>query len=51
MQLCNASVYPSYQVTMHFSRLYVIAAHVNHIRGVAGVDHVGIGGDFNGIEE
>lgn len=28
-----------------------VADHIDHIRRVAGVDHVGIGGDFDGIEE
>jgi membrane dipeptidase len=28
-----------------------VADHVDHIRQVAGVDHVGIGSDFDGIEE
>lgn len=28
----------------------VVAHHINHIRQVAGVDHVGIGGDYNGID-
>ena len=28
-----------------------VADHVQHIREVAGVDHVGIGSDFDGIEE
>ena len=28
-----------------------VADHVEHIRQVAGVDHVGIGSDFDGIEE
>ncbi len=27
-----------------------VADHIDHIRRVAGVDHVGIGGDFDGIE-
>jgi hypothetical protein len=26
-------------------------AHINHIRTVAGIDSVGIGSDFDGIEE
>jgi len=26
-----------------------VVAHINHIRAVAGVEHVGIGGDYNGI--
>ena len=25
--------------------------HIEHIRSVAGVEHIGIGGDFNGVEE
>ena len=28
-----------------------VADHIDHIRRVAGPDHVGIGGDFDGIEE
>jgi len=28
-----------------------VAAHVQHVRDVAGVDHVGIGSDFDGIPE
>lgn len=28
-----------------------VANHVDHIAGVAGYDHVGIGGDFDGIED
>ena len=28
-----------------------VVAHIEHIRDVAGVDHVGIGGDFDGIDE
>ncbi|HVH40072.1 MAG TPA: dipeptidase [Gemmatimonadaceae bacterium] len=28
-----------------------IADHIEHIRKVAGIDHVGIGGDFDGIDE
>lgn len=27
-----------------------VAAHVDHVRDVAGVDHVGLGGDFDGTE-
>jgi membrane dipeptidase len=32
-------------------RLAEVADHIEHIRRVAGVDHVGIGGDFDGIDE
>jgi len=28
-----------------------IADHVEHVREVAGVDHIGIGGDFDGVED
>lgn len=28
-----------------------VADHVEHVRAVAGVDHVGLGGDFDGIED
>jgi membrane dipeptidase len=28
-----------------------VADHVDHIRQVAGVDHVGLGSDFDGIED
>ena len=27
-----------------------IVAHIQHVRDVAGIDHVGLGGDFDGIE-
>ena len=27
----------------------LLTDHIDHIRSVAGVDHVGIGGDFDGI--
>jgi membrane dipeptidase len=28
-----------------------VADHIDHVRKVAGVDHVGLGGDFDGITE
>lgn len=28
-----------------------VADHIDHIRKVAGIDHVGIGGDFGGVDE
>jgi len=31
--------------------LQQVADHVDHLRAVAGVDHVGIGSDFDGITE
>jgi membrane dipeptidase len=30
--------------------LAMVADHIDHVRKVAGVDHVGIGGDFDGIQ-
>jgi membrane dipeptidase len=28
----------------------MVADHIDHIRKVAGIDHIGLGGDFDGIE-
>ena len=28
-----------------------VAAHINYIRTVAGVDHVGIGADYDGVDK
>ena len=28
-----------------------VADHVDHIRKVAGIDHIGLGGDFDGITQ
>jgi membrane dipeptidase len=28
-----------------------VVAHVEHVREVAGIDHVGLGGDYDGVEE
>lgn len=33
------------------STIYDVMKHLNHIRSVAGVDHVGIGGDYDGVDE
>ena len=33
------------------STLSQVADHIDHIRKVAGIDHVGIGGDFGGVDE
>jgi membrane dipeptidase len=27
-----------------------VVAHIQHVRDVAGIDHVGIGGDFDGVD-
>ena len=29
----------------------IILEHVNHIKDLIGVDHIGIGGDYNGVSE
>jgi membrane dipeptidase len=31
--------------------LHQVADHIDHVRDVAGIDHVGIGGDFDGVQE
>ena len=31
--------------------IVIISDHINHIRNVAGVDHVGIGASYDGINE
>ncbi|MEI6459660.1 MAG: dipeptidase [Pseudomonadota bacterium] len=33
------------------STLAQVADHIEHLRAIAGIDHVGIGSDFDGIEE
>ena len=33
------------------STLSQVADHIDHIRKIAGIDHVGIGGDFGGVDE
>ena len=30
---------------------YIFPEHINHIRQVAGVDHIGLGGDYNGVSK
>ena len=37
-------------VLLHTQNYKIFPAHINHIRKVAGVDHVGIGADFCGVE-
>jgi membrane dipeptidase len=36
--------------TAHLSSLSDVADHIDHVRKVAGLDHVGIGSDFDGFE-
>jgi len=31
--------------------LHEVADHIDHVRDVAGIDHVGIGGDFDGTDK
>jgi membrane dipeptidase len=33
------------------STLAQVADHIDHVRKVAGIDHIGIGGDFGGVDE
>lgn len=33
----------------HLSLFWNVSAHINHIRKVAGVDHIGIGAGYDGI--
>jgi membrane dipeptidase len=40
---------PSFLTDRGEATIADVADHVEHIRDVAGVDHVGIGGDFDGI--
>lgn len=39
------------QVPSPKATLAQVADHIEHIRRVAGIDHVGLGGDFDGVEE
>lgn len=38
-----------YSTSFFYSISFTLTAHIEHIRGVAGVDHVGIGAGFDGI--
>jgi len=31
--------------------MFLYIDHIQHIRSIAGVDHVGIGGDYDGVNE
>ena len=35
----------------HLTKTLIISDHINHIRNVAGVDFVGIGASYDGINE
>ncbi|KAI4481009.1 hypothetical protein M0802_014053 [Mischocyttarus mexicanus] len=43
------SFYPPFISCSETSTLEDVVAHINHIRKVAGVDHVGIGAGYDGI--
>lgn len=40
---------PQFVSASSSARLADVADHIDHIRAVAGIDHIGIGGDFDGI--
>jgi membrane dipeptidase len=42
---------PQSQATLPRATLVQVADHIDHIRDVAGVDHVGLGGDFDGTDQ
>jgi membrane dipeptidase len=42
---------PAFLTTEREARMADVIRHIEHIRDVAGVDHVGIGGDFDGITQ
>jgi microsomal dipeptidase-like Zn-dependent dipeptidase len=38
-------------IKTQFKMTFFLSAHINHIRKIAGVDYIGLGGDYNGITE
>lgn len=54
--IVNIEFYPYFlncecDSTAHcYADVHNIVAHINHVRKVAGIDHVGLGSDFSGIE-
>jgi microsomal dipeptidase-like Zn-dependent dipeptidase len=49
-QLCHNSIeflYDDKVIDLRISLL--VAAHINHIRAIAGVNHVGLGAGYDGI--
>jgi membrane dipeptidase len=42
---------PQSRATLPRATLAQVADHIDHIRDVAGVDHVGLGGDFDGTDQ
>ncbi|XP_057372398.1 dipeptidase 1-like [Daphnia carinata] len=43
--------FPSFVTCSSTATVQDVANHMDHIRNVAGVDHIGIGADYNGITE
>ncbi|KAB7501520.1 Dipeptidase 1 [Armadillidium nasatum] len=43
--------YPNFLTCSDNATIYDVIDHINHIRNVTGVDHVGLGSDFNGISK
>ncbi|KAK6630827.1 hypothetical protein RUM44_002997 [Polyplax serrata] len=47
--LVMVSFYNFFVTCSSYATLHDVIAHINHIRAVAGIDHVGIGAGFDGI--
>ena len=41
----------SYPVTRPTASLADVVSHCEHVREVAGIDHIGLGGDYDGVDE
>ena len=39
-----------FDITLSRAWAFFYLDHIDHIRAVAGIDHVGLGSDFDGIE-
>src|ERR1019366_1662632 len=46
-----AAVSPQSRTTLPRATLAQVVGHIEHVREVAGVDHVGLGGDFDGTDQ
>ena len=44
---CDSPACPSWDNCQ--ADVYDVSKHINHIKNVVGIDHVGIGGDFCGV--
>ncbi|MEU4601540.1 dipeptidase [Kribbella sp. NPDC023972] len=47
----QAKLADSYDVPKPAVTLDDVVAHIEHVRGIAGVDHIGIGGDYDGCPQ